>query len=34
MTIASADRSAAGRLAARLEQESAIQEFRIAPTGD
>ena len=34
MTIASADRSAAGRLAARLEQESSIQEFRIAPTGD
>jgi putative Mg2+ transporter-C (MgtC) family protein len=34
MTIASADRSAAGRLAARLEKESAIQEFRIAPTGD
>ena len=34
MTIASADRSAAGRLAARLEQESEIQEFRIAPTGD
>jgi hypothetical protein len=34
MTIASADRSAAGRLAVRLEKESAIQEFRIAPTGD
>jgi len=34
MTIASADRSAAGRLAARLEKESSIQEFRIAPTGD
>jgi putative Mg2+ transporter-C (MgtC) family protein len=34
MTIASADRSAAGRLAASLEKESAIQEFRIAPTGD
>src|SRR3954468_19157673 len=34
MTIASADRSAAGRLAARLERDSSIQEFRIAPTGD
>lgn len=34
MTIASADRSAAGKLAARLEKESSIQEFRIAPTGD
>jgi len=34
MTLASADRSAAGRLAASLEKESAIQEFRIAPTGD
>ena len=34
MTIASADRSAAGRLAAHLEKEGAIQEFRIAPTGD
>ena len=34
MTIASADRSAAGRLAVRLEKESSIQEFRIAPTGD
>src|SRR3954471_10591231 len=34
MTIASADRSAAGRLAAHLEKESSIQEFRIAPTGD
>jgi putative Mg2+ transporter-C (MgtC) family protein len=34
MTIASADRSAAGKLAARLERDSSIQEFRIAPTGD
>jgi len=34
MTIASADRSAAGKLAAHLEKESSIQEFRIAPTGD
>ena len=34
MTIASADRSAAGRLARSLEAESYVQEFRIAPTGD
>jgi len=34
MTIASADRSAAGKLAARLERDSSLQEFRIAPTGD
>ncbi len=34
MTIASADRSAAGRLAVTLESEPYIQEFRIAPTGD
>ena len=34
MTIASADRSAAGKLAEALEAEKAIQEFRIAPTGD
>ena len=34
MTLASADRSAAGRLAVSLEAESHIQEFRIAPTGD
>src|SRR5207253_1257605 len=34
MTIASADRSAAGRLAATLESAEYVQEFRIAPTGD
>jgi putative Mg2+ transporter-C (MgtC) family protein len=34
MTIASADRSAAGKLAASLESEKHVQEFRIAPTGD
>lgn len=34
MTIASADRSAAGRLAEALEAQSEIQEFRITPTGD
>ncbi len=34
MTIASADRSAAGRLAVALEGETLVQEFRIAPTGD
>ena len=34
MTIASADRSAAGRLAVKLEGEAFVQEFRIAPTGD
>ena len=34
MTIASADRSAAGRLAVTLESEPYVQEFRIAPTGD
>jgi putative Mg2+ transporter-C (MgtC) family protein len=34
MTLASSDRSAAGRLAESLEGESYVQEFRIAPTGD
>jgi putative Mg2+ transporter-C (MgtC) family protein len=34
MTIASSDRSAAGRLAESLEAEASIQEFKIAPTGD
>src|SRR5205823_13289864 len=34
MTIASADRSAAGRLATTLESAEYVQEFRIAPTGD
>jgi len=34
MTIASADRTAAGRLAVTLEDAEQIQEFRIAPTGD
>jgi putative Mg2+ transporter-C (MgtC) family protein len=34
MTIASADRSSAGRLANTLEGEEHVQEFRIAPTGD
>lgn len=34
MTIASADRSSAGRLARTLEDEEHVQEFRIAPTGD
>jgi putative Mg2+ transporter-C (MgtC) family protein len=34
MVIRSGDRSAAGRLAVALEQNEAIQEFRIAPTGD
>ncbi len=34
MTIASADRSAAGRLAVSLEGEEHAQDFRIAPTGD
>jgi putative Mg2+ transporter-C (MgtC) family protein len=34
MTIASADRSAAGRLAVTLEAREGVQEFRIAPTGD
>src|SRR3954471_14606583 len=34
MTIATADRSAAGRLAEALESASQVQEFRIAPTGD
>jgi len=34
MTIASTDRSAAGRLAAALESNDNLQEFRIAPTGD
>jgi len=34
MTIASADRSAAGRLAVTLEARDGVQEFRIAPTGD
>jgi putative Mg2+ transporter-C (MgtC) family protein len=34
MTIASSDRSAAGRLATSLEGEGHVQDFRIAPTGD
>lgn len=34
MTLASADRSAAGRLAVTLESEQHVQEFRISPTGD
>jgi putative Mg2+ transporter-C (MgtC) family protein len=34
MTIASADRAAAGRLAVTLESAEYVQEFRIAPTGD
>ena len=34
MTLASADRSSAGRLAVHLEGQDYIQEFRIAPTGD
>jgi putative Mg2+ transporter-C (MgtC) family protein len=34
MTIASADRAAAGRLAVTLESADYVQEFRIAPTGD
>jgi putative Mg2+ transporter-C (MgtC) family protein len=34
MTIASADRSAAGRMAASLEKKDEVQEFRISPTGD
>lgn len=34
MTIASTDRSAAGRLAVTLNNAEHIQEFRIAPTGD
>jgi hypothetical protein len=34
ITIASADRAAAGRLALALESAEYIQEFRIAPTGD
>ena len=34
MTIASADRSAAGKLASSLDSEKQVQEFRIAPTGD
>ena len=34
MTIASADRSAAGRLAESLEGVQQVKEFRIAPTGD
>ena len=34
MTLASADRSAASRLALTLEAEEGVQEFRIAPTGD
>jgi len=34
MTIASTDRTAAGRLALALEGVDYVQEFRIAPTGD
>ena len=34
MTIASADRSAAGQLAVELEAQEHVKEFRIAPTGD
>lgn len=34
MTIASADRSAAGKLAVTLEGDEHAHEFRIAPTGD
>jgi len=34
MTIASADRAAANRLAAALEKSEFVQEFRISPTGD
>jgi putative Mg2+ transporter-C (MgtC) family protein len=34
MTIASTDRTGAGRLAATLEDAEYIQEFRISPTGD
>lgn len=34
MTIASADRSVAGRLAVALETNSDVYDFRIAPTGD
>jgi putative Mg2+ transporter-C (MgtC) family protein len=34
MTIRSADRSGAGRLAETLEKNDAVLEFRIAPTGD
>ena len=34
MVIRSADRSSAGRLAVTLEKNSAVMEFRIAPTGD
>lgn len=34
MTLASSDRSAAGRLAESLESASHVQEFRIEPTGD
>src|SRR4051794_8254721 len=34
MTLASAERSSAGRLAVYLEEQDYIQEFRIAPTGD
>jgi putative Mg2+ transporter-C (MgtC) family protein len=33
-TIASTDRSAAGRLAATLDAKTEVQEYRIAPTGD
>ena len=34
MTIASADRGGAGRLAVALESDHRVQDFRIAPTGD
>jgi putative Mg2+ transporter-C (MgtC) family protein len=34
MTIAAEDRSAAGQLAAALEEQEHVHEFRIAPTGD
>ena len=34
MTIASADRSSASRLAQTLDANEAVQEYRIAPTGD
>jgi putative Mg2+ transporter-C (MgtC) family protein len=33
-TIASTDRSSAGRLAVTLDASSEVQEYRIAPTGD
>jgi putative Mg2+ transporter-C (MgtC) family protein len=34
MTLASADRAAAGRLVIKLESQGNVRDFRIAPTGD